>query len=95
LNNTSVNDVAVDRVASSLHPDLSEKQRNTARKWRNQLQGQEGKIGLADFLHGIGVPEVTSPACACGYERERHSTPLSFVPPGYQKPAPYQRQVGL
>jgi reverse transcriptase-like protein len=39
-------------------------------------QVRTGKIGLADFLHRIGVPEATSPACACGYEREtaRHTT---------------------
>ena len=39
-------------------------------------QVRTGKIGLADFLHGIGVPEVASPACACGHEREtaRHTT---------------------
>jgi len=39
-------------------------------------QVRTGKIGLADFLHGIGVPEATSPACACGHEREtaRHTT---------------------
>jgi hypothetical protein len=38
-------------------------------------QIRTGKIGLADFLHRIAVPEATT-ACACGYEREtaRHTT---------------------
>jgi hypothetical protein len=50
-------------------------------------QIRTGKIGLADFLHRIGVPEATSPACACGYEREtaRHLPKVS----GHQKPAPF------
>jgi hypothetical protein len=39
-------------------------------------QLRTGKIGLADFLHKAGVPEVTSTACSCGYEKEtpRHVT---------------------
>jgi len=42
-------------------------------------QIRTGKIGLADFLHRIGVPEATSPACACGYERETARHTLSFA----------------
>jgi hypothetical protein len=40
------------------------------------VQLRTGKIGLRDFLFNIGVPEVTSAACSCGYEREtpRHIT---------------------
>ena len=43
-------------------------------------QVHTGKIGLADFLHGIGVPEATSPTCACGHERETAHHITVFCP---------------
>ena len=43
-------------------------------------QIRTGKIGLADFLHGIGVPEVTSPACACDFGRETAQHVTVFCP---------------
>lgn len=89
LNNTFVNDVAVDRVVSSLYPDLSEKQRNTARKWRNQLQGQENtaeemgrQVGHAQHVRS----RQTKGCCSCmrGYTGRKSPftqiRTLSFVP---------------
>jgi hypothetical protein len=43
-------------------------------------QIRTGKIGLADFLHKMGVPEVTSPACTCGFERETAQHVTVFCP---------------
>ena len=43
-------------------------------------QVHTGKIGLADFLHGIGVPEARSPARTCGHERETASHITVFCP---------------
>jgi hypothetical protein len=42
------------------------------------VQLRTGKIGLRDFLHNIGVPEVTS--AACGHERETPKHVTIFCP---------------
>ena len=44
------------------------------------VQLRTGKIGLKDFLHKIGVPDVTSAACACGHERETPEHVTIFCP---------------
>jgi hypothetical protein len=44
------------------------------------VQLRTGKIGLRDFLHNIGVPEVTSAACTCGHERETPKHVTIFCP---------------
>jgi len=44
------------------------------------VQLRTGKVGLKDFLHKIGVPDVTSAACACGHERETPEHVTIFCP---------------
>jgi hypothetical protein len=44
------------------------------------VQLRTGKIGLRDFLYNIGVPEVTSAACACGHGRETPKHVTVFCP---------------
>ena len=59
-----------DRRVLALHKGLHKAESSVLTQLRT------GKIGLADFLHKAGVPEVESTECSCGQGREtpRHIT---------------------
>jgi hypothetical protein len=106
LDNASVNDVAVDRVVSSLHPDMSEKQRKHCRlRCFNHITNLIAKAFLLGAKADETVDELTLAECHADFGEmanvwQKHGTlgrlqnVIRYIPLTPQRRQAFQRCKG-